>query len=111
MSLRSLRSCFLFTIPLPWGLLLTSLVNAVSLSSSGLSVKFNDIPYFVSPYSLGNVPLDQVSFEGSVSVGGFYPITVLDDSIDASDFSLLIERFTAQDDVFQPGFTQSTLKE
>jgi hypothetical protein len=108
MSPHSLTSRSVWTVSLLWGILSISFANAVSVSYYGQSVSLNDIPYFVSPYSSGHLSLDGVSFSSSMSVDGLYPVTVLDSLVDTSDVSLLVESFTAQDDVFQPAFMQST---
>ena len=109
MSPHSSIPCSFWTVCLLWVVLSISFIDAVSLSYSGQSVTLNDIPYFISPYSLGHLSLDGVSVSGCVSAGGLYPITALDSSVDTSDISALVESFTAQDDVFQPAFMQSTL--
>lgn len=108
MSFQSLVSHSLWTASLLWEVLLISFGDAVSVSYYGQSVSLNEIPYFISPYSSGHLSLDGVSVSGSMSVGGLYPVTILDSSVDTSDISLLVETFTAQDDVFQPTFMQST---
>ena len=108
MSFPSLVSHSLWAVSLLWGALPISFVDAVSVSYYGQSVSLNDIPYFISPYSSGHLSLDGVSVSGSMSVGGLYPVTILDSSVDTSDVSLLVESFAAQDDVFQPAFMQST---
>lgn len=107
MSLRSLFACLLLLF-LPGGLLSTNFVDAAALSSTGVTVSLNGVPYFVSPYSSGKVSVDSISVAGSVSVGGLFPITILDKSIMSTDFSLLMANFTARDDVFQAGFIQCT---
>ena len=97
----------LLTVSLAWGLLRYGFVAAVSLSSSGFSVSIDGISYFVSPYTSGKVSLDELDLLACVSVGGLYPITVLSNVTVESNFSVLMERFIAEDDVFQIGFLQS----
>lgn len=82
-------------------------VGAISLSSAGSSVSLDGIPYFISPYSSGHLSLDGVDVSSSVSAGSLYPVTILSDVTDESDFTALVESFSAEDDVFQPGFLQS----
>jgi hypothetical protein len=107
MSLPSFLCYFFLTLSLRWGLLPIPFIEAVSLSSSGSSVSLDGIPYFVSPYSLGKLSLEEVDVSGSVSVGGMYPITLVSNATAVSDFTALIESFVAEDDVFQTGFLQS----
>ncbi|KAL9626323.1 MAG: hypothetical protein Q9164_007899, partial [Protoblastenia rupestris] len=73
--------------------------------NNGISVTFNDIPYFISPYSATSLPKDPSGIEESVEVAGLYPVTVLP-SVSSGNFSALVDSFTAKDDVFQPGFLQ-----
>ena len=91
-------------------LLLASLcavtAEGLSLSSAGLTVVLNDISYYVSPYAVGNVIVNSSALAGSASVNGFYPITVLADSVSSSELGSLVQNFTAADDVFQEAFLQ-----
>lgn len=108
MSLISLfTGFFLLTVSLNWGLLPFGFVDAVSLSSSGSSVNLDSISYFISPYSSGKLSLDEVDVSACVSAGGLYPVTLLSNVTAESNFSVLMERFMAEDDVFQAGFMQS----
>lgn len=111
MSPHSFVHSFSWTYFLFCAILPISLIEAVSISYSGQSVTLNDIPYFISPYSAGRLSLDGVSLAGCVSAGGLYPVMVLDSSVNASDISALVQSYTAQDDVFQPAFMQSTSNE
>jgi hypothetical protein len=80
--------------------------QSISLTSNGLSVTLNDIPYFVSPYVAGNVTVNVTALSKSTSVNGFYPITVVQDAISSSELPGLVKNFTSSDDVFQTAFTQ-----
>ena len=80
--------------------------SAASVVNNGISVTFNDIPYFISPYSAGSLPKDPPGLEGAVELGGLYPITVLPES-PSDNFSAVVDSFLAQDDVFQTDFLQS----
>lgn len=107
MSLSSLYTFSLLTLFFHWG----RLVDGVFLSSAGSSVSLDGIPYFVSPYSSGHLSLEGLDVSSSVSAGGLYPVTILSDITDEGDFATLIESFTVEDDVFQPGFLQSMYRE
>jgi hypothetical protein len=111
MTLPSLLCCFLFTLSLRWGLLQSPFIDAASLLSSGSSVNLDGIPYFISPYSSGKLSLEEVDVSGSLSAGGLYPITLLNNVTAMSDFNALIGSFVAEDDVFQTGFMQSMFAE
>jgi hypothetical protein len=111
MSLPSSLCCLLLTLSLRWGLLQIPFIDAASLLSSGSSVNLDGIPYFISPYSSGKLSLEEVNVSGSLSVGGLYPITLLNNATAMSDFTALIESFVAEDDVFQTGFLQSMFAE
>lgn len=89
------------------GRISSGFVHAVTLSPSGSSVSLDGIPYFISPYSSGKLSLHDVDFSACASVGGLYPVTLLPDVTAGSNFSVLMEKFMAEDDVFQVGFLQS----
>jgi hypothetical protein len=107
MAFISLLSGFSLTLSLFLGPLSSGFVHAVTLSSSGSSVSLDGIPYFISPYSSGKLSLDEVDVSACVSVGGLYPVTLLSDVTATRNFSVLMEKFMAEDDVFQAGFMQS----
>jgi hypothetical protein len=75
--------------------------------STGLSVTFGDVYYFMSPYSPGNVTVSPTSFSSVPSVLGFKPVSVVQGSVAVSDLSSLFANWTATDDVFQDGFAQA----
>ena len=105
--LSLLKSCHLI-VSLCLVLLSGDATGASSLRNNGISASFNDIPYFISPYSAASLPKDLSGIEGLVEVGGLYPMTVLP-NVSSTNFSAFVDSFTAKDDVFQPGFLQSTL--
>ncbi|KAJ7816504.1 glutamyl-tRNA amidotransferase, partial [Mycena olivaceomarginata] len=74
--------------------------TSAQLVSTGLSVMFNDVYYYISPYSstsLSNVP----------SVYGFKPVTVVQEAVTLSGIPSLLSNWTAIDDVFQPAFAEA----
>ncbi|KAH8907625.1 glutamyl-tRNA amidotransferase [Coniochaeta sp. PMI_546] len=83
--------------------------SSAQLVSTGLSVTFNDVYYFISPYSAGK--LDESSTSVSLtkvpSVFGFKPVTVVQEAVARSDLTALFANWTVIDDVFQPGFSQA----
>lgn len=79
-------------------------VTAATLVSTGSTLIFNDIYYFVSPYSVGTISLPSLS--NAVSIAGLMPITVISEPVTATSFSALISNYTSTDDVFQLGFLQ-----
>jgi hypothetical protein len=108
MALLSVLKSFPLVVSLSLSLLPAHTVCTASFSISGISVSLNGIPYLISPYSRGKVPNNPPGISGSVQVGGLYPMTLLPD-FSSSNFAALVESFTKKDDVFQPGFLQSTL--
>lgn len=54
------------------------------LVSAGFSVTFNDVYYYVSPYSVGNVSVDLTVLSTVSAVHGFYPVTVIQEDIGVS---------------------------
>jgi hypothetical protein len=84
--------------------------QSISLASNGLSITLNGIPYYISPYAAGNVTVNLTALSKSVSINGFYPITVVQDAISSSELPGLMRNFTSFDDVFQTAFAQGMLK-
>ncbi|CAG9950583.1 unnamed protein product [Clonostachys rosea f. rosea IK726] len=75
---------------------------STSLESSGLSVKLNDVDYFISPFSQGRAydqPLDAQSRGGQF---GFVPVTVIAET--STNIAGLLTNWSTIDDVWQPGF-------
>jgi hypothetical protein len=85
------------------------LTQNISLSSNGLSVTLNGIPYYVSPYAAGRITVNAHALTKSASINGFYPITIVQATVSRSDLPGLIKNFTLSDDVFQTAFTQGML--
>ncbi|KAI9710698.1 MAG: hypothetical protein M1820_002531 [Bogoriella megaspora] len=86
----------------------TSLVSAVSLSSTGTTVELNGIPYYVPAQSVGKLQIDR-NFP-TTSSAGLLALTVIQtnsSSYKSIDLQSTIDSFTAVDDVFQTGFLQS----
>ena len=75
-------------------------VGEAQLISTGFSVTFNDVYYYVSPYAVGNVSLDPTVLSTASAVHGFYPVTVIQEDIGVSGISSVVENFTSTDDVF-----------
>ena len=80
--------------------------QSISLVSNGLSVTLNEIPYYVSPYTAGNVTVEVAALSKFASVNGLYPITIVQDTVTSSELPTLMKNFTSSDDVFQTAFTQ-----
>ena len=90
--------------------LFSLLVSAqVQLTSTGLTVSLNDIHYFVSPYSVGNVSVDGTYLSSAASIHGFYPVTVIQQDVTIQGIPAIIQNFTNTDDVFQSAFLQAIL--
>ena len=78
--------------------------KAISLKSTGVTVEFNEIPYYIPPFSIGSLPIDLPSPDIE-SINGFVPMTVISSTV---DFAQLTQNFSATDDVFNTGFLQGT---
>ncbi|KAK3336300.1 amidase signature domain-containing protein [Cercophora scortea] len=87
-------------------LLVLSAISAVSaqLASTGLSVTFHDVNYYISPFSSGNVTISPTSLSKVPSVYGFKPVTVVQGAVAQSELPGLFTKWAASDDVFQPAF-------
>ncbi len=83
-----------------------SLASA-KLASTGLSVTFNDVNYFVSPYSSGKVDFPKGLLNKVPDVLGFKPVTVVQDRVSQSEVTALLSNWTTIDDVFQPAFAEA----
>jgi hypothetical protein len=88
--------------------LLASSASA-DLASTGLSVTFNDVNYFISPYSAGKLadPSTATTLSKVKGVFGFKPVTVVQGAVARSDLTALFANWTTIDDVFQPAFSQA----
>jgi len=76
------------------------------LISTGFTVTFNSIYYFVSPQPVGNVSVDPTSLGPASSVHGFYPVTVVQEDVNVTGLAAVVQKFTSTDDVFQKAFLQ-----
>ncbi|KAK3934271.1 amidase signature enzyme [Diplogelasinospora grovesii] len=99
-SFRSLHSLAL-------AILAAASSSSAQLVSTGLSVTFNDVYYFISPYSSGKLAVLPKTLSSLPSVYGFKPVTVVGGAFARSDLPELVANWTAMDDVFQPAFLQA----
>jgi hypothetical protein len=76
------------------------------LISTGFSVTFNDVYYYISPYAVGNVSVEPTVLSTASAVHGFYPVTVIQEDIGVNGISSVVKNFTSSDDVFQEAFLQ-----
>lgn len=99
---------FLSTFSLVLSFLAAATPSSAQLVSTGLSVTFNDVYYFISPYATGKIPDSSiaVALTKVPSVFGFKPVSVVQ-GVAASDLSTLFANWTAIDDVYQPAFSQA----
>jgi len=93
------------------GLSILAVVTAVSaqFSSTGLSVTLKDVHYFISPFSVGKVSVDNKELRELSKLPGvfdFRPVTVVPEAKE-SDLTKLFSSWTSIDDVFQPAFAQA----
>ncbi|PWY91636.1 alpha/beta-hydrolase [Aspergillus sclerotioniger CBS 115572] len=77
---------------------------AAQLVSTGMSVTLDNINYFISPYSAGNVTVSSAFLSGLPSANGFFPVTVVQEDTEASTLSSLFSTWTTKDDVFTDAF-------
>lgn len=83
-----------------------SLGGKAHLISTGFSVTFNDVYYYISPYAVGNVSVEPTVLSTASAVHGFYPVTVIQEDIGVNGISSVVENFKSLDDVFQEAFLQ-----
>ena len=83
--------------------------TAAQLTSTGLSVSFNGVDYYISPYTAGNITVNATALSAANSMYGFYPVTVIQQDITVQDIPGVVSNFTSSDDVFQEGFLQAVL--
>lgn len=74
------------------------------ISSTGTSVKFGGIDYYISPFSSGNVSVNAGLLTNIPGVRGLKPVSVVQEEITTTALSGLVSSWTAGDDVFQEGF-------
>ncbi|KAJ7828767.1 amidase signature domain-containing protein [Mycena olivaceomarginata] len=100
-------SRFLFSLAAT--LLVLDAISGTSgqLVSTGLSVMFNDIYYYISPYSSGKLVISPTSLSSVPSVYGFKPVTVVQEAVTLSGIPSLLSNWTANDDVFQSAFAEA----
>ncbi|KAJ5901982.1 hypothetical protein N7495_002510 [Penicillium taxi] len=89
-----------------------SVVAVTDLTDTGVTVKLNDIPFYIPPQSIGplSAPIGQLN--GSSSSYGFTPITVIETCLptfDSNAFESVIDEYLTKDDVFNAGFLQAVL--
>jgi len=89
------------------GLTLLSATSSAQLLSTGLSVTFNDVYYYISPYSSGKLDIGASELSSVPSVYTFRPVTVVHGAVAKSDLPSLIQNWTSTDDVFQEGFAEA----
>lgn len=81
------------------------------LTSNGMTVTLNDIPYYVPASPIATVECDAKRLGAITSVAGLVPLTVIETSaltFSQNDFDATVARYMASDDVFQTGFLQGT---
>ncbi|TKA76728.1 hypothetical protein B0A49_01173 [Cryomyces minteri] len=82
---------------------------AATLSSTGITVTLNDVPYYIPPRSVGTLPANKGLIEAATSAGGLLPLTVISTpsfTYGSSDLAATVASYTASDDVFQDGFLE-----
>ena len=78
-------------------------------TSDGFSVTLDGVPYFVSPYSVGNVSAGLEMDSSAESVHGFYPVVVIQEQMSTEDISAVLSNFSQTDDVYSEAFSQMIL--
>jgi hypothetical protein len=109
------NQCF----PLRWAACLFAFLSLVSyvssqsitLTSNGLSLTLNGIPYYVSPYAAGKITVNVTALSTSASVNGLYPVTIVQATVSSNELPALVKNFSSSDDVFQAAFTQGMLQD
>lgn len=77
------------------------------LLSTGLSLKFNNVDYYISPYSAGNISFEASLLANTPSIFGLKPVTVVQEQITTADLPALVSTWTQKDDVFQEAFLET----
>lgn len=80
------------------------LAALANLESTGISVKLDQVDYYISPFSSLNVSASLQDLETVPSVFGFKPVTVVGKPTATSDLNALFQNWTLTDDVFSTGF-------
>ncbi|KAK4187671.1 amidase signature domain-containing protein [Podospora australis] len=94
------------------GLSVLSFIASIStasakIASTGLSVNFNDVDYYISPFSSGKVDFKAKDLSKVPTVLGFKPVTVVQGGVSQKDVSKLLTTWTETDDVYQEGFAEA----
>ncbi|OHE98685.1 hypothetical protein CORC01_05951 [Colletotrichum orchidophilum] len=77
---------------------------AAELTSTGASLKLNDVYYFVSPFSQGKPSNGSFNIKSLPRAFGFTPVTVVSDPVPQDALQSLFANWTNQDDVWQTAF-------
>lgn len=83
------------------------------LTSNGMTVTLNDIPYYIPASPIATIECDSKRLGASISVAGLVPLTVIQTSsltFSQNDFDATVAKYMASDDVFQTGFLQGTVQ-
>ncbi|VUC36355.1 unnamed protein product [Clonostachys rosea] len=86
-------------------------VSAAKITPTGSTILLNEIAYYISPHSIGNIALEEHVLDGIESAFGFSPVSVLAQETRPDDLVSVFSTWNATDDVFQPGFAQLILNE
>lgn len=83
------------------------------LTSNGMTVTLNDIPYYIPASPIATIECDSKRLGASISVAGLVPLTVIQTSsltFSQNDLDATVAKYMASDDVFQTGFLQGTVQ-
>lgn len=83
---------------------------SAKLASTGLSVNFNDVDYYISPFSSGKLDVSKKTLCNlkAPSVLGFKPITVVNqEGVSEKDLTGLLSTWAQTDDVYQDAFADA----
>jgi hypothetical protein len=91
--------------------LLGCLPRAIAqLKSSGFSVSYgDDFYYYISPYPAGNISVDTEALSAAESLHGFYPVTVIQQTVDVDSIPSVLASFSQSDDVYSDLFSRSII--
>lgn len=81
--------------------------SCAQLISTGLSLTFNNVDYYISPYSPGNVTFNSSLLSSIPTVFGLKPVTVVQQQITSDQLQPLVSSWLQEDDVFQEAFLQA----
>ena len=91
--------------------LLLSVVQAVSLVSTGSTLTFNGIPYYIPAHPVTTLKVSSRLLKSLPSAAGLVPLTVISTpslSFTQADLDAAVAIFSVADDVFQSGFAEGT---